>query len=328
MTLEEDARQFLDDEIKGYLKAVEVELQKHIKSDTKLEEIVSYLLNADGKRLRPALLIIAYKAVGGEEIEEVVPISAAIELIHTATLIHDDINDDNDFRRGQETTNRKYGTLNAIVGGDFLFVQAFRVGGTYPWDVIRMIADACRELAEGEVIQNSNRYNTGETYEIYQEIIRMKTASLITGSLKVGCYLGGGSEEAIQAMADYGYGIGMIFQITDDILDVEGDVEKTGKPLGSDIREGQLTILAIRALETLPDEERDELAGILSRVEHSEEEVGRALDLIKSTDAVEYAYEQTHHYADVCRQALEHLPESDYRDRLELGIGVIMTRNY
>jgi len=326
--IEEDLHQFIDDEIKGYLELVEKEIFEHIGSDSKLDEIASYLIRVGGKRIRPALLIVGYKAVGGGEIERVVPISAAIEFIHTASLIHDDINDGADMRRGILTTNRQYGNIKALVAGDYLFVKAFRIGGMYPPEVIRMISDACTDLAMGEVIQNENKFHVHMGRGLYEEIIQKKTAALIRGSLKVGAWLGDADEEQIEAIVEYGDLVGKVFQVTDDILDVRGGIEKTGKPLGSDIREGQVTILAIKAMEVLDGEDHDELVRILTARQHSEKEIARAIELIESAGAVDYAYEYAEDLAEKCVESLHRLPETEYRDRLELAVETILTRAY
>ncbi len=328
INVEEDLHQFIDDEIKGYLEVVEEEIFEHIGSDSKLDEIASYLIRVGGKRIRPALLIVAFKAVGGENIDKVVPISAAIEFIHTASLIHDDINDGADMRRGILTTNRQYGHIKALVAGDYLFVKAFEIGGRYPQEVIQMIADACGDLAMGEVIQNENKFHVHMGRDLYEEIIQKKTAALIRGSLRVGAWLGDADEDQLDAIVEYGDLVGQVFQVTDDILDIRGDVGKTGKPVGSDIREGQVTILAIRAMEVLQGEDHDELVRILTSRQHSERDIARAIELIEKAKAVDYAYEYAEDLAEKCVEALHRLPETEYRDRLELAVETILTRAY
>jgi len=328
INIEEDLQQFIDDEIKGYLELVEEEICKHIGSDSKLDEIASYLIRVGGKRIRPSLLIVAYKAVGGGDIQKVVPISAAIEFIHTASLIHDDINDGAEMRRGILTTNRQYGQTQALVAGDYLFVKAFRIGGMYPPEVIQMISDACGDLAMGEVIQNENKFHVHMGRGLYEDIIQKKTAALIRGSLKVGAWLGEASEDQLEAIVEYGDLVGKVFQVTDDILDVRGDIGKTGKPLGSDIREGQVTILAIRAMEVLEGEDHDELVRILTARRHSESDIARAIELIERAGAVEYAYKYAEDLAEKCVEVLHRLPETEYRDRLELAVETILSRAY
>ncbi|HID73715.1 MAG TPA: polyprenyl synthetase family protein [Thermoplasmata archaeon] len=326
--IDEGFQQFIDDEIRSNLDLVEEEIFRHVGGDSSLDEIASYLIRSGGKRIRPALLIVAYRAVGGEDIQEVVPIAAAIELIHTASLIHDDINDGAELRRGILTTNRKFGEIRALVAGDYLFVKAFQIGGMYPPEVIQMIADACQDLAEGEILQNENLYRVHMDRSVYEEIIRKKTAALIRASLKVGGWLGGATPEQLDALVAFGDCIGTVFQITDDILDVRGEVEKTGKPRGSDIREGQITLPAIRALETLEGADRDELVRLLTHREVSEVNVDRAIDLIERSGAVEYAFEQAERLTEHCVEVLHVLPESEYRDRLELAVETILQRAY
>ena len=311
------------------LKLVEQEIFDHLGSDPPLlGEIARYLIKAGGKRVRPALVLLGFRAAGGEDVRRVIPIAAAIELIHTASLIHDDINDGSEMRRGQLTTNRRYGDTNALVAGDFLFVKAFRIGGMYDWEVVKIIADACTELAEGEVLQDGNRYNASLTPDEYLTTIRKKTASLIDACVTVGAWLSDADQPLIDALGSYARNLGMAFQITDDILDVKEASTTLGKPRGNDIREGQLSIVTITALEMLGSPERDELKAILGsrNTTTSADEINRAIELIQGTEALDASYRLARTYADRALEELMKLPETEFRDNLELLIEMIMNR--
>jgi len=329
MSSSHDMEEFLVQDIVTDLKLVEEEMIFHLQSDPPLlGEIASYLVKAGGKRVRPALTLLSYKAAGGTDVNVVIPIAAAIELIHTASLIHDDINDGTNLRRGIPTANKKYGNSSALVAGDFLFVKAFRIGGSYEWEIVKIIADACSQLAEGEIQQDLNQYNTDLTEEAYLDTINKKTASLITACSRVGAVLSGASQERVNALTDYAHNIGLAFQITDDNLDVTGEEGNIGKPVGNDVRDGQLSIVSIKALELAGPNERDELEAIIRNTENSQAEIERAISIIKGTEALDHAYALAQKYGDGARNSLLEFDESDYRDNLELNIEIILGRYY
>lgn len=329
MILKLEISDLLDEETINDLVLVNKEIQRNLESNPKLlGEIASYLINAGGKRIRPALVLLSYKAFGGKDINEVVPIAAAIELIHTASLLHDDINDKSLLRRGQITANRKFGQLNALVAGDFLFVKAFRIGGMYEWEIVKIIADACTNLGEGEILQNLWRYNTDLTLDTYLETIDKKTSSLIKACLKIGAVLANAPPKQVEAIFNYGYNIGMAFQITDDILDIIADENKFGKTVGKDISEGQLCALSIHALTNSQPDVLKKLREIIHQKDNTDEEIKDAISIIKNSNAVEYAYEMAKKYANKAHEELKKIPPSEYRDHLELFIEIIMERNY
>ena len=329
MSIKLEISDLLDEETIKDLELVEEEIHKNIESNPQLlGEIAGYLINAGGKRIRPALVLLSYKAHSGKNVKEVVPIAAAIELIHTASLLHDDINDKSMLRRGQITANRKYGQLNALVAGDFLFVKAFRIGGMYEWEIVKTIADACTNLGEGEILQNLYKYDTNLTMETYLETIDKKTSSLIKACLKIGAILAQAPIEQVEAIFNYGYNIGMAFQITDDILDIIAEENQFGKPIGKDISEGQLCALSIHAFKNSSSEKVETLEKYFKNKENTEEEIKEAISIIKDSNAVNFSYELAKKYADKAHEELKKIPPSDYRDHLELFIEIIMERNY
>lgn len=321
--------EYLHEHIIEDLDSVEEYIFDKIGTEVKLlGEISRYLFEAGGKRVRPAFVLLAFRAVKGEDIKKVIPLAAATEIIHTATLIHDDINDSSKSRRGIPTVNEKYGLSRALVTGDFLFVKAFRIGGAYDWRIVKILADACANLAEGELLQSINRYNVNLSLDEYKDTIGKKTASLISACGAVGAAEAGVGDDVVEAMVNYGRSIGMAFQIIDDILDIEGDESITGKPLGSDIKEGQLSVPLIRALSVLDAEKKKELAQIVQKRDKSQDEIDIAINLVKETDALNFSNELAEEYTEKGRKTLSILEESEYKDNLELLIDALLERKY
>lgn len=208
-----------------------------------LARMVGDLVNAGGKRLRPRIALLAFAACGGkpERAEAAIDAAAAFELIHTASLVHDDIIDQSPLRRGRPTVHVAYGVSHALVAGDFLFTQGFRLSGRLTREVIDVTADACVRLAEGEVMEQ--RLLAEEVDEDrYLTIIVKKTAEPIRACAKAGALLADASPEVVEALGHYGVEVGIAFQIADDVLDIAGDPKETGKVVGQDAKTGVLTL--------------------------------------------------------------------------------------
>jgi len=206
--------------------------------ESKLTEIADYLINAGGKRVRPAVALLLFRACGGTDATDMVDLSVSLELIHTATLLHDDIIDSNDVRRGKDAAPVRFGIADTLVTGDFLFSRAFMVCGRFEEKVVNWAADACVELCEGEILQGSFRRNPTVTFEDYLEIVARKTASLFSVGTRVAGHLAGFSPERVEEMYDCGRNVGIAFQMIDDVLDIEGDPGKIGKRVGTDLVDG------------------------------------------------------------------------------------------
>ncbi len=203
-----------------------------------LNEASQHILNAGGKHVRPRLALLAYQAVGGQDLNEVIPAAAAVELVHTATLVHDDINDHGSLRRGRPTVNAIWGRTFALLTGDFLFTKVYQLMAPYG-KLNEEFAAATVALVEGETLQaQAAKFNT-LTREIYARIIAKKTAILFQMAARVGAMLGKGTKEQVDALGNYGFNIGLSFQIVDDILDLIADSTKLGKDAGIDIAQGR-----------------------------------------------------------------------------------------
>ncbi len=309
------------------LDSVERRIREAVASEEPLlTEIAEYVIAAGGKRIRPTVTLLAFKAVGGKEIERAVDIAACIELIHSASLIHDDINDQGEYRRGRLTAFRKYGTQEALVTGDFLFVQAFGIGGKFEDEIVEMTARACASLAEGEIRQKRHLGDVEMTREQYLDIITRKTAAPISTGARAGALVGGGTLDQIEALGAYGLNLGIAFQIVDDILDVVGEDDILGKRAGTDIKEGNVTILAIRALADGKAIDRSELLRILRKKNREWGEVHTALRMIKETGAVEKAREDARAFGDLALRSLDELPDSEARRHLRDLVEFVLAR--
>jgi len=291
-----------------------------------LTEIAEYVIAAGGKRIRPTVTLLAFKAVGGKEIEKAVDIAASLELIHSASLIHDDINDAGEYRRGRLTAFRKYGIQEALVTGDFLFVKAFGIGGKFDDEIVEMTARACASLAEGEIRQKRHVGDVELTRDQYLDIITRKTAAPIGTGARAGALVGGGKLEEIDALGAYGLNLGIAFQIVDDILDVVGEDDVLGKRAGTDIKEGNVTILAIRALADGTVTDRSELLRILRKKNREWGEVHTALRMIRETGAVEKARQDAREFGELARGSLEDLRDTEARRHLRELVDFVLAR--
>ncbi|HEV8596004.1 MAG TPA: polyprenyl synthetase family protein [Thermoplasmata archaeon] len=309
------------------LSLVEDRIRAAIQSDESLlTDIARYVIGAGGKRIRPTVALLANKAVGGKNLEQTVSLAAALELIHSATLLHDDINDDGATRRGRDAAYVKYGLQNALVTGDFLFVKAFAIGGTFDREIVELTAGVCTALAEAEIVQKRHAGNLSVTREDYLSVIRRKTALPLSAAARIGALLGGGTPEEVEALTIYGLNLGLAFQIVDDILDVVGDPAVLGKPVGTDLREGNVTLLVLHALND-GSERRAQLTDMLRLETRGEDTVARGLALIRESGAVERARVDADHYGFLAREALDGVRAGPHRDALLGLVDYVVHRN-
>ncbi|HVL48808.1 MAG TPA: polyprenyl synthetase family protein [Candidatus Thermoplasmatota archaeon] len=293
--------------------------------DPLLEEIATDLIRAGGKRLRPRVLLLSYAAAGGRDLTDaVVDAAVAGELIHTASLVHDDVIDQSALRRGRPTVHVRYGLGPAIVAGDFLFTRAFGLSGKLGPRMVKIALDACTRLAEGEIMEHqlsilaakaTNGNGHGEfppEVERYLKTIVKKTAEPIRAAAESGAVLAGAGDATVARYAEYGLAVGIAFQIQDDILDLVGDPATTGKPRGVDVRAGVLTLPALlsRIDGALPEEatrDADALARSLARSPY-----------LKAAEEVALRY------GDKAKAALANVPTTPYKDQLlALAEGVV-----
>ena len=296
------------DVIKQDLEVLNEGLIEAVSSPVELvNEVGTHLVTAGGKRIRPALCLLAARGGRDFSLDRVLPLAEALELIHTASLVHDDVIDDADTRRGEPTANAKWDNQVAILSGDYIFARAFALvaQGSYGDYVSQRLADLVCNLSVGEIIQDHTVYQAVKDLNNYYSRIQKKTADFLEICCELGALVGGLSKEDAARLAEYGHCIGMAFQITDDVLDIMQTSEQIGKPAGNDIRQGIVTLPVIHALQVSAD--RDELEKIVTNAEMTDEMVARALEIVRATDGVDVAMAKADEYLDRARTVL---PES------------------
>ena len=296
--------------------AVNKLIVSELKSDVGLvENIGHYIVDSGGKRLRPVVVLLAALANGYKGSQHI-QMAAVIEFIHTATLLHDDVVDVSALRRGRDTANAQWGNAPSVLVGDFLYSRAFQMLvaiGDMP--IMSMMADATNVISEGEVQQMGNAGNSNLTADIYLQVIYRKTAKLFEAAAQTGASLAGVNQSA---MADYGKHLGLAFQIADDVLDYQGDVDSIGKNVGDDLAEGKMTLPLIY---TRDNSDAEQARMICQAIEtKSAESFNPILALVKAKGGLEYSIGMAQHQAELAKAALAELPESIYKDvMLELA---------
>ncbi|HEX8552670.1 MAG TPA: polyprenyl synthetase family protein [Abditibacteriaceae bacterium] len=311
--------------------AMETEIDHWVTSPIKLiADISSHTLGAGGKRLRPALVFAAAQLCGDDPQKadpRVTTCAAAVELIHSTSLIHDDVVDSAAVRRGKPAANLIWGNETSVLVGDYLFAQVFvAIAREGFHDLLKPIADATSQLCAGELLETQTRGMLSMKEKQYCDIIAMKTAALTECSCRLGATAMRADEEKVEALAHFGRDIGMAFQIVDDIFDIVSSEERLGKPVGNDIREGDVTLPMLRAAAVCSEEERTELASLLGKDPISAEEVQRALDIIRGSDAVQHCAEVAAKYIASAKAQLEIFPEGEAKQMLLDIADYVVTR--
>jgi len=298
------------------LEMVEKRMKELVSSSQHLLTTVSlHVIEAGGKRLRPTLTILSYHAMSGNKLKRMIDIAAAMELIHSATLVHDDINDGAETRRGKKAAYKQFGLHEAIVTGDFLFARAYSVGGTFGKEIVELVAKSTTQVAEGEMMQYVHKRDPKLSVDQYLKIIEGKTAYPIKTAAQLGVSLAEGHSEDVRAFGEYGLNLGIAFQIVDDVLDVIGDEKHLGKMVGSDLREGNLTLPVILARDK--DKETAKcIKDIFEKDKPTDNDITECLKLVKKSGGIEKSMEIARGYADGAKEYLEHAPASKYRDKL------------
>ena len=299
------------DRLKEINEAIEAYLQNG--EPRKLYQAMQHLPLAGGKRLRPILAIISCEAVGGDG-KKAIPFGVALELIHTFTLVHDDIMDRDEERRGIPSVHKKFGEATAILAGDALFAKAFEVASEVKENVgilVKNIATMAREICEGQQMDMSFEEMEEVSEESFLKMIEKKTAKMFEHAAYGGAIIGGGSDEETLALRSYGRNLGMAFQIWDDCLDVIG--KKIGKPVGSDIREGKKTLMFIHAQKT-PYKEK--LAKLYGKKDATKEEINSVIKIFKEAGSLDYAKNKAFAFVNEAKKCLGKLKESNAKEEL------------
>ncbi len=298
------------------LARVEARLDEELASrEARLTAIVRHLVGAGGKRVRPTVVLLVHHAAGGPtppRSDDAVEAAVALELIHSATLLHDDIIDGGETRRGRPSALAAFGVADTLVGGDFLFSRAFALCARFEAEVIRWAADACVSLTEGEIMQGRFRHNPAVTLADYEEIIERKTASLFEAGARTAAHLAGTPPDVVAAMARGGRHLGLAFQTSDDLLDVAGHPGATGKPRGIDLRDGNPSLPIVLALAA-----DGELAATFARERLTPSEVEAGLARIRRSGVLAAVAERTRQHVAAALAEIRRLPASPCRTALE-----------
>jgi len=309
------------------MQAVDAVIRQRLHSDVALvRQVAEYIISAGGKRLRPALVLLCAGALGyrGTRHHE---LAAIVELIHTSTLLHDDVVDESDLRRGRETANALFGNAASVLVGDFLYSRSFQmmvdIGNMR---VMSVLSDATTIIAEGEVLQLMNCHDADVDEERYLQVIRYKTAKLFEAASRLGAIIGGADAETEQRLADYGTCLGTAFQLIDDVLDYSGAEGETGKHLGDDLAEGKPTLPLIHVLTHGTPEQRD---CVRSAIETGgRDDFPAVLAAIHATGALEHTKKQAKAEADRAAATINALPASPYKDSLLELSAFAVARSY
>lgn len=281
-----------------------------------IPEVAQHLISSGGKRLRP-MLTLATAQLSNAQGAGHIRLAAAVEFMHTATLLHDDVVDESDLRRGKPSARKVWGNEASVLVGDFLLGQAFRMMvevGSLP--CLDVLSTAAAVIAEGEVMQLAAAKNTATTEDDYLAVIRSKTAALFAAAAEVGPLLAETDEARRRACRSYGMNLGVAFQLIDDALDYGGSGAKLGKNVGDDFREGKITLPVVLAFRRGSDEERGFWKQALEQGQNGDVELARAVELLKKHRALEDTVERARHYGEVAKDALALFPASPMREAL------------
>jgi octaprenyl-diphosphate synthase len=303
--------------IRDDLERVDREFGRHVESQIELiPKIGKYIQTSGGKRMRPAVLLMAAR-LGGYEGDRAVLYAAVVEFIHTATLVHDDIIDDSDLRRGRAAVHSRWGNDITVLLGDYLYIKSMGMALTHDrLDLVRLLCDVTLRMIEGELYQLTKNGDAGITEDEHFDIIRRKTAYLFGGCAQIGGMLGTVTTDQEHALQEYGFNLGVAFQLVDDLLDFTGDAAALGKPIGADLREGKMTLPLIHLLQ------QDEEAGaaivreIISSRSASSDQWDALMRILREHRSMDYAYRRAVEYGERAKKPLYAFPPSAERDAL------------
>ena len=298
------------------MKAFEQKFRQFMKSDVMLlDQIMSYIVRRKGKQLRPMFVFLS-AGVSGQISESTYRGAALIELLHTATLVHDDVVDDSNYRRGFFSVNALWKNKIAVLVGDYLLSRGLLLSVDHgEFDLLKIVSTAVRELSEGELLQIEKARRLDINEEVYYQIIKQKTASLIASCCAVGACSVGAGEEIVKRMHAFGEKVGMAFQIKDDLFDYGED--EIGKPLGIDIKEKKMTLPLIYALNQAEWLEKRRIINIIRNESHKPKKVNEVIDFVKRSGGLKYAQKVMERYVEEARALLHEFADSPHRQSLE-----------
>jgi len=302
-----------------------------------LYKAARHIIDAGGKRLRPYLVLKSCKLVGGKE-EDAIPTAAALELLHTFTLLHDDIMDKDEKRRGVPTVHNQWGVPIAIVAGDLLFAKVYEAITTFTdskrvtakriLQVMKEISEATVTICEGQTLDMMFESKETVSEDEYFEMIRGKTAALFETSARCGGILGGANKSQVEHLGEFGRYSGIAFQLIDDVLALTADEKVLKKPVGNDVREGKRTLIVVHALEKASKDQRKTILETLGNKDASPERIRETVELIDSLGAIDYAKEVAEKYIERAKEALASFPASEDREDLISLSDLIFARQH
>lgn len=281
-----------------------------------IPQLAGHIIAAGGKRLRPMLTLSAAKLCGYQG-KRHIELAACVEFIHTATLLHDDVVDESELRRGQESANAIWGNEASVLVGDFLFSRAFQLmvrDGSL--EVLKILSDTSAVIAEGEVLQLMTANDPEATEEAYLEVIKAKTAALFAAAAKIGAVIADKPSAQVEALDAYGMNLGIAFQLVDDILDYSAEQQKLGKTVGDDFREGKVTLPLILVWKEGNEEERAFLKRTIEDLDQKEGDLETAISLMRKYGTLETTAERARHYGELARSALKAFPSGEIREAM------------
>jgi geranylgeranyl pyrophosphate synthase len=282
-----------------------------------LTDAARYACATGGKRVRPLLMAALHRALGATTTRPIHSLAAAFQLIHTASLVHDDVIDHAELRRGRPSVPRAFGLPAAIVTGDYLFVRAFELAADYNRAIILRCGESCADLVEGEVLQEASRFDLTTGREHYFRVIERKTAAIVSAALASVAEIAGAAPAIVDAAASYGQSVGLAFQLRDDLLDVYGDPDLLGKPLYADYREGNPTLVSLEAYQRLGGGKRIEFERLFGLRRKQPGDLLRLRQLTDETGAASLVAAEATTWAERAIQSIDVLPASPYRTLLE-----------
>jgi octaprenyl-diphosphate synthase len=303
--------------IRADLEQVDREFDRHVQSQVELiPQIGRYIQTSGGKRVRPAVLLMAARLAGYEG-DRAVLYASVVEFIHTATLVHDDIIDDSQLRRGRLAVHSRWGNDITVLLGDYLYIKSMALALTHDTlDIVRLLCDVTLRMIEGELYQLTKNGDADITEDEHFDIIRRKTAYLFGGCAQIGGMLGRVSAERERALQEYGFNLGIAFQIVDDLLDFTGDLAALGKPVGADLRDGKMTLPLIHLLGQGQEVGEKIVRDIIASRTATEEQWNELLRVLKEQRSIDYAYRRAVEFAERAKRPLFAFPPSAERDRL------------
>ena len=314
--------------VRADLEAVEREFERQVQSKVGIiPEIGRYIQTSGGKRVRPAVLLMAARLCGYQGPRAILN-AAVVEFIHTATLVHDDIIDNADVRRGRMAVHSRWGSDVTVLAGDFLYIKSMAMALTQDTlDVVRLLCDVTLRMIEGELYQLTKNGVVDLSEEEHFEIIRRKTAYLFAGCAQIGAMLGESGQEKELALREYGFNLGILFQLVDDLLDFTGEKDTIGKPVGGDLREGKITLPLIHLLRHGGEEANVLIRRVVQDRDVTPEQWSRIRALLKQHGSLEYAYERAVEFGESAKRHLRVFPPSHEREALTALADYVLSRD-